>query len=166
MMLPTTMPSASTSKSSSFHSSDRREAAARLRTNWSMSALLLPGYAESGYTEPKEDRTQNKVIQNPGDACAEHRQEGEQSEVARLGVHVPLPIRKGQRPGCPLFCARVDGLEPPDTTPRGRTAGHLSGSDRTTRCPTEGNPPRGDASRPRLRGAVNELVKYAYIDVR
>src|SRR5215471_17426297 len=76
------------------------EAEARLRISSSMSAPL-PGYAESGYTEPKEDRTQNKVIQNPGDACAEHRQEGEQSEVARSGVHVPLPIRKGQRPGCP-----------------------------------------------------------------
>jgi hypothetical protein len=24
----------------------------------------------------------------------------------------PPPIRKGQRPGCPLLCARVDGLEP------------------------------------------------------
>src|SRR5215471_1799085 len=130
------------------------EAEARLRISSSMSAPL-PGYAESGYTEPKEDRTQNKVIQNPGDACAEHRQEGEQSKVARLGVHVPLPIRKGQRPGCPLFCARVDGLEPPDTTPRGRTAGHLSGSDRATRRPTEGNPPRGDASRPRPLGGVN-----------
>src|SRR6516164_3100415 len=111
-----------------------------------MSALLLPGYAESGgYSERKKDRTENKVIQNPGDACAEERQGGEQSKVARFGVHVPLPIRKGQRPGCPLFCARVDGLEPPHTTPRGRTAGHLSGSDRATRRPTEGKPPRGDA---------------------
>ena len=51
--------------------------------------------------------------------------------------------------------------------PRGSAAGHLSGSDRATRCPTEGeSPPRGDASRPRPVGGVNELVKYAEIDVR
>src|SRR5215471_11434213 len=101
----------------------------------------LPGYAESGYTEPKEDRTQNKVIQNPGDACAEHRQEGEQSKVARLGVHVPLPIRKGQRPGCPSPVRELMALNRKVDHPRGRTAGHLSGSDRATRCPTgKGNP--------------------------
>ena len=28
---------------------------------------MLPGYAESGYTERKKDRTKNKVIQNPNE---------------------------------------------------------------------------------------------------
>jgi hypothetical protein len=50
--------------------------------------------------------------------------------------------------------------------PRDRTAGHLSGSDRATRCPIEVIPAAGDASRPRPIGGVNELVKYADIDVR
>src|SRR5262249_60087046 len=37
-----------------------------------VSAKLLPGYAESGgYTERKKYRAQNKVIGNPGGACAE-----------------------------------------------------------------------------------------------
>jgi hypothetical protein len=39
------------------------------------------------------------VIHNPGNACAKERQGGEQSKVARLGVH--FPNLKGQRPGCP-----------------------------------------------------------------
>src|SRR5262249_40682159 len=157
MMLPTTMPSASTSKSSSFHSSDRREAAARLKTNWSMSALLLPGYAESGYTEPKEDRTQNKVIQNPGDACAEHRQEGEQSEVARLGVHVPLPIRKGQRPGCPSPVRELMALNR-NPLSRGRTAGHLSGNDRATGCPTGRSPAAGKSHLSAIQSGKEKIL--------
>src|SRR5262245_38607273 len=65
-----------------------REAAPRFTNSSPMTAPLLPGYAESGYTERKKDRTQNKVIGNPGDACAEERKGGEQSKVARrLGVH-------------------------------------------------------------------------------
>jgi hypothetical protein len=57
-----------------------------------MSASRLPGYFESGgYTERKKDQTKNKVIQNPGEACAEERQDGEQSKVSRrLGVHFPV----------------------------------------------------------------------------
>src|SRR5262245_14834826 len=40
-----------------------------------MSASRLPGCFESGgYTERKKDQTKNKVIQNPGEACAEERQ--------------------------------------------------------------------------------------------
>src|SRR5262245_38764023 len=103
-MRPTTTPSARTSKSSSFHSPDRREAAARLRTSWSMSAPL-PGYAESGYTEPKEDRTQNKVIQNPGEACAKEREGGEQGKVARLGVHSRSRLERGSDQAAPPLCA-------------------------------------------------------------
>ena len=38
-MRPTTAPSASTSKSSSFHSPDEREADARLRTNFTSPSL-------------------------------------------------------------------------------------------------------------------------------
>ena len=67
-----------------------------------MSALLLPGYAESGgYSERKKDRTQNKVIQNPGDACAEERQGGEQSKVARLGVHSRSRLERGSDQAAP-----------------------------------------------------------------
>ena len=61
-----------------------------------MSASLLPNYAESGgYTEHEKDRTQNKVIQNPGDACAEERQGGEQSKVAHLGVQSRSRLERG-----------------------------------------------------------------------
>jgi len=81
-----------------------------------MSAPVLLGYAEGGGdTERKKDRTQNKVIQNPGDACAEERQGGEQSKVARLGVH--FPNLKGAATRLPLPCARVNGLEPPNEKP-------------------------------------------------
>src|SRR5262245_64810430 len=61
-----------------------------------MSASRLPGYFESGgYPERKKDQTKNKVIQNPGEACAEERQDGEQSKVSRrLGVHFPGPRRR------------------------------------------------------------------------
>ena len=52
-----------------------------------MSAPVLLGYAEGGdYTERKKDRTQDNVPQNPREACAEERQGGDQSKVARLGV--------------------------------------------------------------------------------
>jgi hypothetical protein len=77
-----------------------------------VSAKLLPGYAESGgYTERKKYRAQNKVIGNPGGACAEESQGSEQNKVARLGVH-SRPRLKGAATRLPLF-ARVDGLEPP-----------------------------------------------------
>ena len=64
-----------------------------------MSASRLPGCFESGgYTERKKDQTKNKVIQNPGEACAEERQDGEQSKVSRrLGVHFPGPRKRRPR---------------------------------------------------------------------
>ena len=67
-----------------------------------MSASRLPGYFESGgYTERKKDQTKNKVIQNPGEACAEERQDGEQSKVSRrLGVHFPGPRKRRPATGC------------------------------------------------------------------
>ena len=68
-----------------------------------MAGLLarLRGYAESGYTERKKDRTQNKVIQNPGDACAEERQGGKQSNIARLGVHIRSRLERGSDQAAP-----------------------------------------------------------------
>jgi hypothetical protein len=58
-----------------------------------MSAPVLPDYAASGdYAERKKDPTQNEVTQNPGNACAEQRQGGEQSKVARFGVHACLAL--------------------------------------------------------------------------
>src|SRR5262249_10494502 len=78
----------------------------------------------------------------------------------------PLPIRKGQRPGCPLFCAQVDGLEPLIRPPAaGRQAIFLGATEPRAARP-ERKPAAGDASRPRPVGGVNELVKYAEIDVR
>jgi hypothetical protein len=71
--------------------------------------MLAPvplGYGVSGDSaESEKDRTQNKVIPTPGEACAEEREGGEQSKVARLGVHsrsrlergsdrLPLPVRE------------------------------------------------------------------------
>jgi hypothetical protein len=49
--------------------------------------------------------------------------------------------------------------------PASGTAGHLSGSDRATRCPTGRIPAvEGDASRLGPTGGVNRLVKYADVD--
>ncbi len=66
------------------------------RVRWSMSAPVLLGYAEGGdYTERKKDRTQNNVTPTPGEACAEQRQGGDQSKVARLGVHSRSRLERG-----------------------------------------------------------------------
>ena len=43
----------------------------------------------------QKDQTKNKVIQNPGEACAEERQDGEQSKVSRrLGAHFSGPRKR------------------------------------------------------------------------
>src|SRR5262245_53977984 len=87
-MWPTTNPSASTSKSSSFHSPEGRLAEARLRISWSISALLPIGCAENrDCTERKKERAKNIAIPRPSGDCAEQRQGGEQGKVACLGVH-------------------------------------------------------------------------------
>jgi len=53
-----------------------------------MSAPVPLGYAESGdCTEREKDPTKNKMTRDPGDACAEERQDAEQNKVARFGVH-------------------------------------------------------------------------------
>src|SRR5215471_1657865 len=76
-----------------------------------MSAPVPLGYAESGdCTESDKDPTQNKITRDPGDACAEQRQEGEQSKFERLGVHSRSRL-EGAATRLPLL-ARVDGLEP------------------------------------------------------
>src|SRR5438128_839528 len=57
-----------------------------------MSAPVPLSYAEKGNcTERKKDRSQNNVTPTPGGACAEERQGGEQSKVARLGVQFAPP---------------------------------------------------------------------------
>src|SRR6516162_2881748 len=53
----------------------------------------------------EKDRTQNKVIGTPGDACAEERQGGEQSKVARLGVHSRSGLERGSDQAAPPLCA-------------------------------------------------------------
>src|SRR5262245_35203348 len=93
-------------------------------------------------TERKKGRAKNGSIPCPSGDCAEQRQEGEQSKVERLGVHSHSPIRKGQRPGCPSPVRESMALNRNDS-PRGGTAGHLSESDRATRCPTEVIPAAG-----------------------
>src|SRR5438128_9257911 len=88
--------------------------------SWVMSAPVPLGYAESGDgTEREKDPTQNKMIRDPGDACAEERQGSEQSKVARLGVHCCLalvPDEKGAATRLPP--TRVEGLEPLMRPPR------------------------------------------------
>ena len=71
---------------------------------------------------------------------------------------------RGAATGLPLTYARVDGLEPHKTSASER-AGHLSGSDRATRCPIGISlAARNNPSRPSPVGGVNELVKYADVD--
>ena len=53
-----------------------------------MSAPVPLGYAEKGNcTEREKDPAQNKITQDPGDACEEERQAGEQKKVTRFIVH-------------------------------------------------------------------------------
>src|SRR5258705_11678583 len=67
-------------------------------------------------------------------------------------------MRKGQQRGCPS--ARVDGLEPFEmSSPRAGPAGHLSGSDRATRCPTGKVPPAVHQVGPVGRAPVNANAK-------
>src|SRR5262249_28491021 len=81
-----------------------------------MSVPVVPDYLESGdAAEHEKDPTQNKVIQNPGDACTEQRQGGEQSKVARLGVtgrRAAIERRKTKGAGARLTSA-VQPWQPP-----------------------------------------------------
>src|SRR5437016_13002230 len=106
-----------------------------------MSAPVPLSYAEKGNcTERKKDRSQNNVTPTPGDACAEERQGGEQSKVARLGVHSRSRLKTANEMSPP---ARQDSRpsfwERPSHALPGR----------------EFPAARGDASRPRLLGGVN-----------
>src|SRR5215813_1504649 len=132
-----------------------------------MSAPLPIGRAEHcDCTEGKKHRAKNVSIPRPGGDRAGQRQEGEQSEVARLGVHF-RPRLEGAAPRLPLPCARVNGLEPVMKHPAaGRQAIFLGATGPRAARPGKETPPRSDTSRPRPLGAVNELVKYADIDAR
>jgi hypothetical protein len=67
-----------------------------------MSAPVPLSYAEKGNcTERKKDRSQNNVTPTPGEACAEERQGGEQSKVARLGVHSFSRLERGSDQAAP-----------------------------------------------------------------
>jgi hypothetical protein len=78
-----------------------------------------------------------------------------------------LPIRKGQRPGCPSPVRELMALnrneKPFPAT--GRQAIFLRATEPRPARPGKA-PPRGDASRPSPVGGVNELVKYADVDLR
>jgi hypothetical protein len=66
-------------------------------------------------------------------------QGGQQSKVARFGVHFRSRLERGSDQAAPPL-ARVDGLEPmKKPCPRGRPAGHLS-EDRAARCPAWRSP--------------------------
>ena len=61
------------------------KAEARLRISESISAPLPVRCAENrDYTERKKDRAKDNSIPRPRKDCAEQRQGGEQSKVARL----------------------------------------------------------------------------------
>src|SRR5262245_1962495 len=82
-----------------------------------MSAPVPLGYLDSGdYTEREKDRTQNKIIREPGEACAEERQGAEQNKGERLGVHIRSRLERGSDQAAPPAWARVDGLEPTKTS--------------------------------------------------
>src|SRR5262249_18651313 len=132
-----------------------------------MSAPVPLGCAENpNYAERKKGRAENSVIHNPGNACAKERQGGEQSKVARLGVHSCSRLERGSD-GAALPCARVDGLEPMKNHGPPRQVGRPSFWRPSRALPDPEKPCRGAMpSRPRPVGGVNELVKYADIDVR
>src|SRR5262249_6484032 len=80
---------------------------------------LVQGDLDGGDSpEHKKDQPPNKVIGNQGDTCAEERQGGEQSNIARLGVHSRSRLERGSDQAAPSSCARVDGLEPYNAPPR------------------------------------------------
>jgi hypothetical protein len=102
-----------------------------------VSAPVPLGYAESGgCTERNKDPTQNKITRDPGDACEEERQADEQKKVARFIVHSRCRL-EGAATRLPLPVRELMALNRMKPCPRGSTAGHLSGSDRAARCPTE-----------------------------
>jgi len=97
----------------------------------------LPGYAESGYTEPKEDRTQNKVIQNPGTPAQNTDRKASKARSRVLASMSRSRLERGSDQAAPSSVRELMALNRLIRPPRGRTAGHLSGSDRATRRPTE-----------------------------
>jgi len=71
-----------------------------------MSAPLPIGCAENAdYTERKKDRAKNVSIPRPSEDCAEERQGGEQSKVARLGIHSHSRLERGSDQAAPPLCA-------------------------------------------------------------
>jgi hypothetical protein len=110
-----------------------------------MSAPVPLSYAEKGdRTERDKDPTQNKITRDPGDARAEERQAHKQSKVARLGVHSCFRLERGSNQAAPPCVCELMALNRKTMFPRGRTAGHLSGSDRATRCSTGQRPRCGE----------------------
>src|SRR5262245_12593756 len=66
------------------------------------SAPLPRGRAEHcDCTEGTKHRAKNVSSPRPGGDCAEQRQEGEQSEVARLGVHSCPRLERGSDQAAP-----------------------------------------------------------------
>jgi hypothetical protein len=76
-----------------------------------------------------------------------------------------LPIRKGQRRGCPSPVRELMALDRVCRSPAGRSAGHLSGNDRAARCPTGKIPTaRANGQVGQGRWALSTVVKDPYID--
>ena len=78
-----------------------------------MSAPVPLSYAEKGNcTERKKDRANNISIPRPSEDCAEQRQGGEQSKVARLGVHSRSRLERGSDQAAPPPVRELMFLEP------------------------------------------------------
>src|SRR5262249_45584344 len=108
-------------------------------------------------TEPKKtsSKAQAAPVQKSDTAASKTR--------SRVLASIPIPHQKrGSDQAAPL--RELMALNRINASPRGRTAGHLSGSDRGMRCPTGVVRRESDVSRPRPVGGVNELVKNPYID--
>jgi hypothetical protein len=93
---PTQTPSASTSSSSSRHSPEERDAEARLRISWPMSAPWGCGAENGDCTKRDKDRGENSVIHTSGEGCARAR--GRRVRQGRAFSRRPFP-RIGRRMG-------------------------------------------------------------------
>jgi hypothetical protein len=125
---------------------------------------LVQGYLDgSDSPEHEKDQSQNKVIRTPEEACVEERQDGEQSKVARLGVHSPSRLERGSDQAAPSPVRELTALNRYCCAPAGgRQAIFLGATEPRAARPKE-KPPAGNASRPRQAGDVNEVpLRHAH----
>src|SRR5262249_27257712 len=92
----------------------------------------------------KKTEPQKRGSKNQATTPAQKNDRVRNKEKTRVSASMSRSrLERGSDQAAPP-CARVDGLEPSYRTfSRGRSAGHLSGSDRATRCPTGKGARRG-----------------------